>query len=280
MMTDERKAKYGRLLAILSSCDNILIALSGGLDSSFLLAAAVEAIGADRVYAAIGKSPSLPKADLIEAQRFAAGLGLNAENTLIIETAELENPDYRSNNGQRCYFCKQELYRKLTEVAAGLDIETICDGANASDAGDYRPGMKAAGEIGVKSPLLDAGLNKDEIRELARDRSISVWDRPASACLASRIPYYSEVTAEKLEQVEAAESFLKSLGFRELRVRHHDQVARIELPPADMQRILSEKLGERISSRFRELGFLFTAMDVAGLESGRMNLMLKGGKDG
>jgi uncharacterized protein len=268
--------KYRRLQELLRRHKRILVALSGGLDSSFLLYAASEALGFDKCYAAVGISPSLAESEHHAAQEFCSTIGLPSDHLIAIETGELGNPDYRRNLADRCYHCKQELFDKLKQVAAGLGNATILDGATASDIGDHRPGMSAAREAGVESPLLEAGLGKPEIRELAREFGLVIWDKPQSACLASRIPYESEVTAEKLRQIEQAESYLKSLGFTQLRVRHHDKLARIELPPADMARLIENGLRDKIVERFRALGFWFTALDIGGFRSGSMNVMLKG----
>lgn len=272
-------AKYQQLQALLQSYQRIIVALSGGLDSSFLLHAAVASVGAGNTLAAIGVSPSLAQSELKYAQAFAHDRGLTEQEIILIPTEEFADANYSANPPNRCYFCKSELFQKLNALAAERQNEIICDGANASDIGDHRPGMKAATENNVRSPLLEVGLNKEEIRELAREFGLPVWDKPQSACLASRIPYGSPVTMEKLHRIEAAEAFLKSLGFRQLRVRHHDQLARIELPLDEMNRIINNGLREQIVVKFRELGFLFTTIDIGGFKSGGMNIMLKGDKD-
>lgn len=271
--------KYQHLLALLRDCRRVIVALSGGLDSSFLLYAAVQANGAAATLAAIGVSDSLAESERAFAADFARSLGLSAANIITIATREIEDDNYAANPPNRCYFCKSELYTRLNDLAAQREREVVCDGANASDLGDHRPGMIAARERRVRSPLLEAGLTKDEIRALAREFGLSVWDKPQSACLASRIPYGSAVTPEKLRQIDQAESFLRSLGFTQLRVRHHDQIARIELPVADMSRVINNGIREQINRRFREIGFLFVTLDVAGFQSGSMNAMLKGRSD-
>ncbi len=271
--------KYQHLLALLRDCRRVIVALSGGLDSSFLLYAAVQANGAAATLAAIGVSDSLPESERAFAADFARSLGLPATNIITIATREIEDDNYAANPPNRCYFCKSELYTRLNDLAAEREHEVVCDGANASDLGDHRPGMIAARERRVRSPLLEAGLTKDEIRALARDCGLAVWDKPQSACLASRIPYGSAVTPEKLRQIDQAESFLRSLGFTQLRVRHHDRIARIELPVADMSRVINNGIREQINRRFHEIGFLFVTLDVAGFQSGSMNAMLKGRSD-
>ncbi len=274
--TETTQEKYRRLQSILTGYRRVIVALSGGLDSSFLLYAAVESVGVGNTLAAIGVSPSLAQSELDQARAFARDLGLSDTHILLINTEEIADPNYASNPPNRCYFCKSELFHKLNELAAQRDHEIICDGANASDVGDHRPGMKAAADNQVHSPLLEAGLAKEELRALAKEFGLSVWDKPQSACLSSRIPYGSPVTIEKLQQIEAAEAYLKSLGFRQLRVRHHDQLARIELPVDEMIRIINNGIRDQIAMKFRDLGFLFTTIDLAGFKSGSMNIMLKG----
>lgn len=278
-MSNTAGQKYEQLKSLLQSYERVIVALSGGLDSSFLLYAAVDSIGAANTTAAIGVSPALAQADLEFAKKFATDVGLPSANILLIPTEEIDDENYSSNPSNRCFFCKSELYEKLNALASERTNEIICDGANASDIGDYRPGMQAAREKKIKSPLLEVNLDKNEIRELAKQFGLSVWDKPQSPCLASRIPYGSPVTVEKLRQIEAAEAFLRNLGFREFRVRHHDQVARIELPVADMSRLINNGVREQIVAKFRELGFLFTALDIGGFQSGNLNTMLKGAKN-
>lgn len=276
MVTAVTQEKYRRLQTILSGYGHVIVALSGGLDSSFLLYAAVKSVGVENTLAAIGVSPSLALAELEYARAFAHDCGLPDSQIILINTEEIADLNYASNPPNRCYFCKSELFHKLNELAAQRSDEIICDGANASDIGDHRPGMKAAADNKVRSPLLEAGLDKEEIRALAKEFGLSVWDKPQSACLSSRIPYGSPVTVEKLQQIEAAEAYLKSLGFRQLRVRHHDQLARIELPVDEMIRIINNGIRDLITMKFRDLGFLFTTIDLAGFKSGSMNIMLKG----
>lgn len=268
--------KYHQLLALVADFKRVIVALSGGLDSSFLLYAAVKSIGAENTLAAIGVSPSLAGVELESAKSTALDLGLRGDQIILISTEEIADTNYNSNPPNRCYFCKSELYQKLSVLATERSHEIVCDGANASDIGDHRPGMKAAAERRVRSPLLEVGLTKDEIRELARGFGLSFWDKPQSACLSSRIPYGSPVTVEKLHQIEEAEAYLRSLGFRQLRVRHHDRLARIELPVEEMIRIIGNGTRDKIAAKFRDLGFLFTTIDLGGFKSGSMNILLKG----
>jgi uncharacterized protein len=203
----------------------LVIAYSGGVDSAYLAYAATQVLG-DRALCVTADSPSYPERHRALALRLARDFGFNHE---IIHTAEMDRPEYRANPANRCYFCKQELYTRLSALAHARGIPTIADGANADDRGDYRPGRQAAREFGVRSPLDDAELTKDEIRALSRRAGLPTWDEPASACLSSRIPYFSEVTDEKLRMIERAEMVLQDLGFRICRVRHHDTIARLEL---------------------------------------------------
>ncbi len=273
------ETKYRQLLELIRSYRRVIVALSGGLDSSFLLYACVQALGTGSTSAAIGVSDALPAVERDSARNFAFALGLPESSVILIQTREIDDPNYASNPANRCFYCKSELYDRLSELAARRHQEVICDGANASDIGDHRPGMVAARERSVRSPLLAVGLTKDEIRALSQAAGLSIWDKPQSACLASRIPYGSPVTPEKLKQIEAAEDYLKSLGFRQLRVRHHGQVARIELAVEDMMRLIVDGRREEVTRKFREIGFLFTTLDLTGFSSGSMNLMLKGNTD-
>lgn len=262
--------KYRKLKKIISGFKTAIVAYSGGLDSAFLLYACVDTLGAEAVTAVTADSESYPRSELKKAREFAESLGLK-ERHRIIKTGEIEDPNYAANPLDRCFFCKQELYSRLTDTTVFDNAEAVLDGFNADDAGDFRPGRKAAEKYAIRSPLFEAGLGKTEIRELARHFRLSIWDKPQSACLASRIPYGSPVTKKKLEQIEMAEEFLRGLGFRQLRVRHHDKLARIELPREDIESILTEDLREKINAKFRELGFVWVTLDLAGFRSGSMN---------
>jgi uncharacterized protein len=253
---------HRRLFDILAGFDSVIVAFSGGVDSAFLAWAATEVLGRDRALCITAQSPSYPDRHRQLALSVARECGLHHE---IIHTGELERSDYRANPTNRCYFCKHELYTALTGVAASRGFQTIVDGANADDRGDYRPGREAAREFGVRSPLDDAGLTKADIRELSRRAGVPTWDEPASACLSSRIPYHSEVTREKLRMIERAESVLRDhLGFRVCRVRHHDDQARIEIGRDELSRALEAETSERIVRELRALGYDEVTIDRAG----------------
>lgn len=259
---EEREA---RLLAILAEMGSVAIGYSGGVDSTFLVKVAHEVLG-DNALAVTAQSGSIPRRELDEAVRMARDIGISH---LIIESRELENPNYASNPDNRCFFCKSELFARMAEVARERGIRWMAYGENFDDQTDYRPGSQAAREWGARAPLREAGLTKIDIRELSRRRGLPTWDKPAFACLASRFPYGTPITAEKLAQVEAAEDLLWGLGFRQFRVRHHGDIARLELHPADMSAALEER--EAIVGRLKELGFTYVSLDLQGYRMGSMN---------
>ncbi len=258
--------KLNDLKKEISRYDHLIIAYSGGLDSALLLKVAHMVLG-KRVLAVISDSPSIPRSELNAAIGFARETGARLR---IINTAEIDNADYVQNPNDRCYFCKTELYDDVKKIAGEEGIRYIANGTNLDDLGDYRPGLKAADEHQVVSPLRDAGLTKDDIRSIARHLGLNVWDKPASPCLASRIPYGTTVTREKLAQVEEAEEFVKSLGVRELRVRHFGEKAVLEVNPQYMETVKAS-FGE-ICSKFNELGFNIT--EVKEFESGSLNKLI------
>jgi len=260
--------KLIRLRAILSEMGSVAVAYSGGTDSAYILAVARDTLG-DRVLALTADSPSVPRAELEAARAVAAGLGAQH---VVLPTTELDDPAYRANTPDRCYFCKSNYLDELLAYALAHGYPCLVDGANADDLGDYRPGQKAARERGVRSPLQEVGLTKAEIRALARAHGLPNWDKPAAACLASRIPYGMPVTAEALAQIERAEAFLHRLEFRQVRVRHHGTVARLEVEPAEIVRAV--ELREEIVAALREVGFTYVTLDLAGFRSGSMNLTL------
>ena len=250
----------------LSSFGAVVVAYSGGVDSAYLACVAQRTLGA-RAWAVTAESPSYPEHHRALAARIAREFGLHHE---VIRTSELEQPEYRANPTNRCYYCKHELYTHLSRLAADRHA-TVVDGSNADDRGDYRPGRQAAREFGVRSPLDEVDLAKDEIRELSRRAGLSTWDEPASACLSSRVPYFSEVTDEKLRTIERAEEAVRALGFRIVRVRHHDQVARLELGTEEMARAIEPATAAAITQALTAVGFRFVALDLKGYRLGSLN---------
>ena len=273
-LSSDIQAKYDRLLRCMEGYGSVLVAFSGGLDSGLVLYAAVKALGKENVLVVTGDSESLPREELSEALRFIDNLGLT-ERRRVVRTEELQDERYAVNPQERCFFCKQELYGRLAALARQEGLRHVLDGCNASDVGDHRPGRRAAKLHQVQSPLLEAGLYKEEIRLIARAEGLAIWDKPQSACLASRIPYGERVTPQRLQMIEAAERFLRSRGFRQMRVRHHGQVARIELEETDLGRIQEPALREEIVQEFRRIGFLWVTLDMNPFRSGSMNVMLE-----
>jgi len=260
----EKEARLRRTLAGLGSA---VVAFSGGTDSAYLAWAATSELG-PRAHCVTADSPSYPSRHRAVAERLARDFSLRHE---FIVTGEMERPEYRANEPDRCYYCKQELFTLLTALARERGIAAVLDGANADDRGDYRPGRKAARELGVRSPLDEADLTKAEIRELSRRAGLPTWDEPASACLSSRIPYHSEVTAEKLAMIERAEDALFALGFRVCRVRHHGDVARVELGPDEMARALEPPTRDAIVRDLKAAGYRYVTLDLQGYRMGSLN---------
>lgn len=269
-MNDLLRAKQAHLGELLGGMPSILVAYSGGVDSAFLACAATAA-RPDAVLCVTADSPSYPRRHRDLAVRIAREFGLRHE---IINTSELERPEYRANPANRCYFCKHELYTHLSTIAGDRRIAVVVDGNNADDRGDYRPGRQAAREFGVRSPLDEAGLTKLEIRELSRDAGLPTWDEPASACLSSRIPYLSEVTEPKLQMVERAEEALRALGFRICRVRHHDTLARLEISREEMARALEPDTNAAIVREIKAAGYKYVSLDLQGYRTGSLNEVL------
>jgi pyridinium-3,5-biscarboxylic acid mononucleotide sulfurtransferase len=262
-----------QLEGIVAPYGSALVAFSGGVDSSLALAIAARALPKDKVLAVTSNNETYLPSELDLARDFAATLGVEH---LVVNTRELDDPNYASNPTNRCYFCKSTLYSDLAKLASERGYACVVDGANKDDEGDYRPGRKAAKELGVVSPLSVAGVGKAEVRELAKHLGLPSWDKPALACLSSRFPYGQEITPEKLSQVARAEEFLRKEGFRQVRVRHHGEIARLEVAPAEMERAFA--LREEISAELKEAGFLYVTLDLAGYISGSLNAALGKGK--
>src|SRR3954453_16648538 len=259
--------KEQRLRELVSSFDSLIIAFSGGVDSAYLGWVATQVLG-PAALCVTADSPSYPDRHRQLAIRVAGEFGFRHE---IVHTRELERLEYRANPTNRCYFCKHELYSLLTAVAQEQQFEAIADGSNADDRGDYRPGRQAAREFGVRSPLDEVDLTKAEIRELSHRAGLPPWDEPASACLSSRIPYHSEVTDEKLRMIERAEDVLHDLGFRVCRVRHHDQLARLEIGLDELPRALEPAVRERLLSELKAIGYAHVTIDLQGYRMGSLN---------
>ena len=265
-------AKYARLLDGIRAMDRVVVAFSGGVDSTFLGRAAREAVG-DNAVLVTADSETYPARELEEARRLAALLGMRHE---VIATRELDNPEYARNPTDRCFFCKEELFARLAPIAAREGAGVLVYGAVMDDLGDHRPGMRAAKERGVRAPLIEAELWKAEIRELSRELGLPTWDKPSFACLSSRFQYGDQITAAKLRQVDAAEEIVRALGFRQFRVRHHDRLARVELPADEMPRLFEDGRREALVTKLRALGYIYVTVDLAGFQSGSANLILAG----
>lgn len=252
-------------MQILVSCGSVLVACSGGVDSVLLAAIAAKTLG-NQAVAATAVSPSLASGELDDARAAAAAAGIRH---IEVPTDEIDNPSYAANTPDRCFHCKDTAYGTFTALAARMGIAVVVDGTNADDTGDFRPGRRAAREHGVRSPLAEAGMTKQEIRDWARELGLAVWDKPAAACLSSRVPYGSPVTLEKLTRIDRAESALKAMGFRQCRVRDHGDVARIEVEPGQLARLM--EIRTQVSAAIRQAGFAYASLDLDGFRSGSMN---------
>ena len=271
MKQNIRDEKLQSLKTLLRSMQSVLIAYSGGVDSTFLLKIAHEVLG-ENVLAVTELSPVYPSEETELAEKLAREMGVKHQ---FLKTQELSNPNFLNNPKERCYWCKKDLFGDLIKIAKQHTIDSVLDGANYDDIGDWRPGMKAGAELGVHSPLKEVQLTKDDIRYFSKELGLPTWNKPSFACLASRFPYGTKITKEKLETIDQAERFLRGLGFIQIRVRHHETIARIEVLAEDILRISADPVRQQIVSYFRQLGYAYIALDLEGYRMGSMNEVLQ-----
>ena len=264
--------KFQHLKEILSNMESTLVAYSGGVDSSLVLRVAKDVLG-DKVFAITATSSVYPAEEIEQAKALAQNLGVRHK---IIETQELSNPKFVNNPQDRCYWCKRELFAELISIARKNDLNYVLDGTNLDDMDDFRPGMKAAHEFGIRSPLKEAAFTKEDIRSLSKRLGLPIWDKPSLPCLASRFPYGMKITEENLVKVDQAETFLKMLDLTQVRVRHHDTIARIEVPKEDIPKLFEETARSRLLSYLKKLGYSYVAVDIEGYRTGSMNEVLTG----
>ncbi len=265
MTLDQR---YQNLQALLEEMGSVVVAFSGGVDSTFLLKVARDVLGAEQVLALTATSPTYPQFEFEQSQSLAAGMGVRQ---VVVESNELEIPGFSQNDPRRCYYCKSELFTICRDKARELGFKDILDGSNLDDLKDYRPGREAACELAVRSPLMEAELTKDDIRQLSRRLGLPTAEKQPFACLSSRFPYGTEITAERLKQIDRCETFLRLHDFRNYRVRYHGETARIEVAPGEISRFMDEALRSELVKEFKEAGFTYVALDLQGYRTGSMN---------
>lgn len=275
-ISGELSEKFEKLKSILVDRGSVMVAFSGGVDSTFLLKVAADVLG-DKVIAVTAESETLASAELKLAVANAKTFGVRH---MVVRTDEMCDPDFVANPPDRCYHCKKTLFSKLTELAKELDVASVIEGSNFDDLSDYRPGFRAVEEFAVTSPLKEARMTKDDIRILSRQLNLTTWDKPAAPCLSSRIPYGSPITKEKLTRIEQGENYLRSLGLTVLRVRDHGDIARIEVPPEDMSRLFGNGRAAEITEKFKSFGYGYVAVDLLGFRSGSLNESLSKEGDG
>jgi uncharacterized protein len=267
---DMQLFKFNRLRKILNEYGSCVIAYSGGVDSTFLLKTAYDILG-EKVLAVTAVSQTYPKSERDDAEKFAKLIGAKQ---IFIDTDELNNPNFRANPANRCFYCKEELFTKLNEIAKAEGLNYVFDGSNADDVNDFRPGREAGQKLGIKSPLKEAGLTKDEIRILSKELGLPSWNKPSYACLSSRFPYGTEIDEENLRKIEEAEEFIHSLGFKQVRLRHHGNIARLEFNTSDFPVLFANGLADKISDKLKSLGYTYVTLDLQGYRAGSMNEVL------
>jgi pyridinium-3,5-biscarboxylic acid mononucleotide sulfurtransferase len=265
------KIKLAGVGKVLKGYGSVLVAFSGGVDSTFLLKAASMFLPADKILAVTANSLTYSKEELNFSKRIARSLGVRHK---VIRTSEIKDRNFSANSTQRCYYCKKELFSRLNKIAAGSGLNVVADASNISDRNDYRPGTKAKNELGVRSPLQEAGLSKDDIRRLSKKMGLPTWDKPSLACLASRVPYGTKITPADLRQINKAEQFIRSLGYKQVRVRHHGELARIEVEKADTRKLVTYH-APRITRHLRKLGYKYITIDLEGYRTGSLNEVIK-----